>query len=256
MKIRKEVSNIILLYSASGLAMSLLLLCFENFQYIEKSSIIVAILSLILLVSWCVIRGKVGFEEECFTKRLPAKIRLPISEITIYRTEYWLGFIFFIVGILSIPVTWIFWLMSLLLSICWTAFFHHPHVWAKDSFDLKDRINHPDTYKKDYEDGCFNYPTYLDGFEYFNQLENNGKITVLWSEILSVDATMVDYGVYSEIRLFILTTDAILQIEESTSGYLKFFEELQEHLENFNSMKMLIYMSGQFSETINLYKKQ
>lgn len=256
MKIIKAVSNIVFLYSSFGLGTCLLLLFFDDFQQFEKSSMIVTICSLLLLMIWLIARYKFEFEENLFIKKVPAKIRLPISEATIYKIELNFGLMVFIIGIISIPVTWALWLCCLSLSICWISFFHHPHVWAKDSFDVMDRIKHRDKYRKDDEDGCFNYPISLDGFEYFYRHQNREKLTVLWCEIFSVDATMVDLGTYSEIRLIILTNSEILQIEESTSGYVKFFEKLQENLENFDSIKMLIYMSGQFSETINVYKKQ
>lgn len=256
MKIIKAVSNIIFLYSSFGLGACLLLLFFDDFQQFEKSSMIVAISSVLLLMIWMIARYRFEFEDSFFTKKVPAKIRLPIPEALIYKIESWFTVILFILGIISIPVTWVLWLCCLSLSVCWISFFHHPHVWAKDSFDVMYRIKHQDKYRKDDEDGCFNYPISLDGFEYFYRHQNKDKLTVLWRDILSVDATIVDLGTYSEIRLFILTNSEILKIEESTSGYLKFFEKLQDHLENFDSMKMLIYMSGQFSETINVYKKQ
>lgn len=225
-----------------------------EFQPLEQYYFVLLGMSSILLIVCLFVDIEHDRSDELWSKKLPAKIQLPLSQALIFKIEYSLGFILFLFAIFSIAVTWVLWLICFCLSLIWVAFFHHPHVWAKDSIDIQDRISHPEKYKVNYEDGCFEYLEDGEGFIYQPD-DQTRAIKIKWSDIHSVDAQFVDMYSHTEIQLYILAEDRILRILESTDGYLKFYQQLQDHLKDFDDLKMLVYLSGEFSEPINVYKK-
>lgn len=259
MKINKALFNVIFLYSSISLVVIIALCIVGGLQSFELHFLFITFICLILLMVWCIVKFAFGLQDEIFDKSLPAKITLPISKITLYKFEYFFGFTLFIIAILSIPLTWVIWLGALVISLIWVSFFYHRNVWANDSIDFGDRMRNPEKYKITHPNGVFEYPENFDGFYYFYRRgmdENNHDVyQVLWSDILSIDATYLDQFTFQEIRLYLLTENSVFEIDESTDGYLKFFEQLQDHLEGFESLKMLAFMSGDFSGSINVYKK-
>lgn len=260
MKIIKPVFNVIFLYSSMSLLVIVSIYFMGGLQSLELHFLFIGSMSALLLGFWCLIKYNFGLENDVFDKSVPAKIVLPISKVTIYKFEYVFGLMLYIIVILSIQFTWVIWLSALILSLIWTNFFHHLHVWANDSIDFEDRLRNPEKYKVEHENGVFEYPVDFRGFYYFYGKSidpaNEDVYRILWSEIRSVDASFQGRFTFQEIRLHILTETTILEIDESTHGYLKFFEQLQHTLENFQSLKMLVFMSGEFSDSINLYKKR
>lgn len=77
-----------------------------------------------------------------------------------------------------------------------------------------------------------------------------------WSDIRSVDVQSIDLYTHSEMKLYILAENQVLEIFESTKGYQKFYQQIEAQLAEFDSLKMLVYMSGEFSDVVNVYKNE
>lgn len=250
MKIIEPIYKTLLYYSLMALFLSGFIWFLEGFNTLGKHFTYIVILSILFILVCSVSKYVNKVKSTILNKKLPYFIRIPISEYTLHNFNQTFGLYLFIFANLSIVITNIIWIFCLCLNIVWLYFIHHPSVWLKDSFDLTDRINNSDKYKKTLEDGVFEYPNAFNGFIYYAE-DIQKKIKVTWYEILSIDIQNIDLYTHFEIKLIILTEKCAFQIYESTEGYVKFYDQL----ENFESLKMLVYLSGDYTDTINLYKK-
>ena len=249
------MNEILMSYSVMALLMIALIWYWSGFGSIEFHYFVLIVLSLIILAISLGVKYFEKLESSSLNKKLPIKIKIPFSEISIHIFNHSLGFIVFILAILTIPLTWKVWFVGLIISCAWSYFINHPHVWMKDSFDLKDRLNHPEKYRIEYEEGCFEYPEGWQGFIFHPETNQEKSIKIQWAEINLVDAQWIDFYTYKEIQLYILAKHQILKIFETTKGYQLFYQKLEENLLNFESLKMLVYLTEDFSGSINIYKK-
>jgi hypothetical protein len=254
MNITEPIYKNLLYYSLMALFMSGFIWFLEGFNTLEKHFIPLVILGFLLILFCLVAKYFNKVQSVILNKKLPYFIQIPISEYTLHNFNQTFGLYLFIFANLSIVFTNIIWIFCLFLSIFWSYFSHHPYVWLKDSFDLNHRINHFYKYKKTLEDGVFEYPNTFNGFIYYAE-DSQQKIKVAWCEVLSIDIQNIDLFTHFEIKLIVLTKQCAFQIYESTEGYLKFYDQLENNLKNFESLKMLVYLSGDYTNTINLYKK-
>lgn len=78
------------------------------------------------------------------------------------------------------------------------------------------------------DEGIF---TYLpDGFRV--QIGNNSDTTILWSSIDQINAYKIDLMTTDEICLDILANGSVYTITESTAGYFRFVNTMQQQLVN------------------------
>ena len=68
------------------------------------------------------------------------KVQLPIRTSTILFLNLNLGFILFILAVLTIVITANIWFFTLCIFIIRNAIICHPHIWFVDSIDLKQDI--------------------------------------------------------------------------------------------------------------------
>lgn len=155
MKISESIYEILISYSAMALLMIAFIWYWGGFGILEFHYFILIVISLIVLVISFILKYQKRLKSCILNKKLPAKIKFSFSEVAIHSFSHSLGFILFLLAILTIPITWKVWFAALMISCAWSYLIHHPHVWMKDSFDLKDRINHLEKYKIEYENGYF-----------------------------------------------------------------------------------------------------
>ena len=254
MKIIEPVYKLVMSFCTMSLIIIGVFVVLGDFQSLERQFLYIMLFDIIAISILLVFQYLNKIKSTILNKKLPIFIKVPISESLIISINQSIGFFGFIMANLSLAITNVLWIAFLSLGVLWLLFIHHPHIWLKDSFDLQDRLKNPEKYKKNLVNGFFQYPNDLDGFIY--QCEKEQQLfTVKWIEILNINVQNIDLFTHLEIKLSILTEENIIQIYESTVGYPKFYGKLVDNLKNFESLKMLVYLSGDYKDSINVFKK-
>ena len=231
--------------------MLLLYWAISSFEFWPVYFSVLLFLNSLFCFFFFLIRKKYDLEAEFFfTKRIPAKIVIPMKSSLIMPVMNFFIMMLVIFGFLSLGFTWKIWVLSLIVCLILLLFFEHPHVWFKDSFDIKEKLKQQNQEKM--LDGVFSYPSTFYGAIYHHS--QDGDQEIVWSEILKIDVILEDYLTWQEISMFILLEDKMIKITESESGYRKFIDQLSQNIP-MEKYWFYILMNPQLGEIVSIYQK-
>ncbi|MFW1815388.1 hypothetical protein ACG9X6_12135 [Acinetobacter guillouiae] len=251
-QITEKVYRFFSIYGWATLIVVLINLALSHFQLWQSQDVLLLIFAIFILCVNYFIKINNGIIDSFLKeKKLPISIQIPVNKSSFIRIPDFIGFLLWLFALFSVILTWKIWLFCFLVSLAGLLFIEHPHVWFKDSFDWDERIKQVKNQHETWIDGLFNYSPNMDSFTFYN---GNQTFTVRWSEIEKVDAVMIDQLSYQEVRLFILTKQRILIIDESMAGYPKFVATLSKHLVLINEYWLFMLMEMPIGTIVPIFQ--
>lgn len=256
MRMHIFLNSLLTMYCSISIFMVIFIYFLSNWQIWKKHFTFIGLISfLILAISFYFKYNEKLNDCNILFKHLPMKVQLPIRTSTILFLNLNLGFILFILAVLTIIITANIWFITLCIFIIWNAIIYHPYIWFVDSInlkqDIKNKTNEFESLRQD--KGDFEY--FNDGFTYTIIGPEISTKTILWKDIQSIDVVRQNIGTIDEIQLYVLCSNIIIYITENTQGYYYFIDQMHQNFPEIDEIWQISIIADDSGQPFNILKK-